>query len=72
MPAQSTLKNCCVNTDDGLSFMNGDGSCTMCIGKKCSCKVLFLVICCKVCLTETLCMEVISLQSMDSLLWITV
>ena len=34
MPDQRTLRDCCVNTDDGLSFRSGDGICTNCIGKR--------------------------------------
>ena len=34
MPVQTTLRDCCVNTDDGLSFRSGDGSCTNCIGER--------------------------------------
>ena len=33
VPGQSSLKDCCVNTDKGLSWMSGDGTCTNCIGK---------------------------------------
>ena len=33
MPNQSSLKDCCVNTDDGLSYKSGDGTCTDCIGE---------------------------------------
>ena len=34
VPGQSTLRDCCVNTDDGLTWRSGDGSCTNCIGKR--------------------------------------
>ena len=33
VPAQSTLRDCCVNTNDGLSFRSGL-SCTDCIGMR--------------------------------------
>ena len=42
MPDQSTFKYCCVNTDDGLSWRDGNGTCANCIGKRKYLLILYL------------------------------
>ena len=33
-PGTGTLRECCVDTDEGLSWRSGDESCIVCIGKR--------------------------------------